>query len=128
MASDLRERLQASLGSAYTLERELGGGGCAYPDIARAYDLAGQADTAIAFLERYVTQSAYPTDRVIEDGRSRAGSHKRLAELYDAKGDRAKAISHYTQFIELWKNADADLQPHVAKARERLAQLQRAER
>ena len=101
---------------------------CAYPYIARAYDLAGQADSAIAFLERYLTEPAYPTGRVIEDGRSRAGSHKRLAELYDAKGDREKAMSHYSRFIDLWKDADPDLQPHVRKARERLAQLQRAER
>ena len=27
LASDLRERLQTSLGRAYTIERELGGGG-----------------------------------------------------------------------------------------------------
>ena len=27
MSSDLRERLQTTLGTAYTLERELGGGG-----------------------------------------------------------------------------------------------------
>jgi hypothetical protein len=27
MATDLRERLQSTLGNAYTLERELGGGG-----------------------------------------------------------------------------------------------------
>ena len=101
---------------------------CAYPDIARAYDLAGQADSAIAFLERYLTEPAYPTGRVIQDGQSRAGSHKRLGELYDAKGDREKAKSHYAQFIELWKNADPDLQPLVQKAKERLAQLQRAEK
>jgi tetratricopeptide (TPR) repeat protein len=101
---------------------------CAYPDIARAYDLGGQADSAIAFLERFLTAPADPIGRVIEDGRSRAGSHKRLAELYDAKGDREKAMSHYSRFIELWKDADPDLQPHVQKARERLTQLQRAER
>ena len=51
-----------------------------------------------------------------------------MAELYDAKGNREKAMSHYASFIELWKDADADLQPHVSKARERLTQLQRAER
>jgi tetratricopeptide (TPR) repeat protein len=101
---------------------------CAYPDIARAYDLAGQPDSAIAFLERFINDPAFPTGRVIEDGRSRAGSHKRLAELYDANGNRAKAMSHYSQFIELWKNADPDLQPHVQKAKARLAELQRAER
>jgi tetratricopeptide (TPR) repeat protein len=101
---------------------------CAYPNIARAYDLAGQVDSAIAFLDRYVTKRMDPVDQVIEDARSLAGSHKRLAELYDAKGNREKAMSHYSKFIDLWKNADADLQPHVSKARERLAQLQRAER
>lgn len=67
-----------------------------------------------------------PIDRLIEDGASLAGSHKRLAELHDAKGNRA--MSHYSQFIELWQNADPDLPPHVAKARERLTQRQRAER
>jgi tetratricopeptide (TPR) repeat protein len=101
---------------------------CAYPNIARAYDLAGQADSAIAFLDRYVTRRLDPVGQVIEDARSLAGSHKRLAELYDAKGNREKAMSHYSRFVDLWKDADADLQPLVQKARERLAQLQRAER
>jgi tetratricopeptide (TPR) repeat protein/tRNA A-37 threonylcarbamoyl transferase component Bud32 len=101
---------------------------CAYPDIARAYDIGGHADSAIAFLERFIDTPTDPTSRLVEDGRSRAGSHKRLAELYDAKGNREKAMSHYSRFIDLWKNADPDLQPHVQRARERLAQLQRAER
>jgi len=101
---------------------------CAYPYIARAYDLAGNADSAIAFLDRYVSRRLDPVGQVIEDARSLAGSHKRLAELYDAKGNREKAMSHYARFIDLWKNADADLQPHVQKAKVRLAKLQRAER
>jgi tetratricopeptide (TPR) repeat protein len=101
---------------------------CFNAEIARAYDLAGKPDSAIAALETYLTTKTDPIDRVIEDGSSLAGSHKRLAELYDAKGDREKAMSHYSKFIELWKDADPDLQPHVQKARERLTQLQRAER
>jgi hypothetical protein len=39
-----------------------------------------------------------------------------------------KAASHYAKFVDLWKDADPELQPHVRKARERLAVLQRAER
>ena len=101
---------------------------CWNPEMARAYDLAGKPDSAIAVLEAYINTQTDPIDRLIEDGTSLAGSHKRLAELYDAKGNREKAMSHYSQFIELWQNADPDLQPHVAKARERLTQLQRAER
>jgi len=103
-------------------------GTCLNPEIARAHDLAGRTDSAIAVLERYIETPTDPIDRAIEDAWSLAGSHKRLAELYDAKGDRAKAMTHYTRFVGLWKNADLDLQPHVQKARERLAQLQRAER
>jgi len=39
-----------------------------------------------------------------------------------------KAASRYTKFIELWKNADPELQPHVRPLKERLARLQRTER
>ena len=101
---------------------------CYSPEMARAYDLAGKPDSAIAALETYLNTQTDIIDRLIEDGVSLAGAHKRLAELYDAKGNRDKAMSHYSRFIDLWKNADPDLQPHVQKARERLTQLQRAER
>jgi tetratricopeptide (TPR) repeat protein len=101
---------------------------CYNPEIARAYDLAGKPDSAIAAFETYLNTRTDIIDRLIEDGISLAGSHKRLAELYDAKGNPEKAMSHYSSFIDLWKNADPDLQPLVQKAKERLAQLQRAER
>ena len=84
--------------------------------------------TVLALFLAYLNTRTDVIDRLIEDGISLAGSHKRLAELYDAKGNREKAMSHYSSFIDLWKNADADLQPHVQKAKERLAQLQRVER
>ena len=35
MPADLREQLQASLGTTYTLERELGGGGMSRTFVAR---------------------------------------------------------------------------------------------
>jgi tetratricopeptide (TPR) repeat protein len=101
---------------------------CAYPAIAGAYDLGGQADSAIAFFERYVSVQLDPSGQVFQNAYSLAGSHKRLAELYDARADREKARSHYSRFIELWKDADPDLQPLVQKAKARLAELQRAER
>jgi hypothetical protein len=48
--------------------------------------------------------------------------------LYDAKGDREKATAHLTAFVELWKNADAELQPSVQDAKKRLARLVAGER
>jgi len=98
---------------------------CFLPGIARAYDLAGNADSAVAVLARYVD---HPARDPATDGYFLAGAHKRLGELYDARGDRARAISHYSRFVDLWKNADAELQPLVRTARERLATLQRPER
>ena len=51
------------------------------------------------------------------------GVHRRLGELYEAKGDASKAAEHYRAFIDLWKNADPELQPRVTEVRQRLAKL-----
>lgn len=40
-----------------------------------------------------------------------------------AKGDRQRAASHYTTFVDLWKKADPELQPQVNDVRKRLARL-----
>ena len=39
----------------------------------------------------------------------------------------AKAITNYEEFVKLWKNADADLQPQVAEIKARIARLRAAE-
>ena len=93
---------------------------CLTPRLASAYDLAGKPDEAITWFERYVT-STYPYRWRDTDYAFLAGSYKRLAELYDAKGDREKAASYYSKFIDLWKDADPELQPKVAEAKARLA-------
>jgi tetratricopeptide (TPR) repeat protein len=98
---------------------------CALPNIARAYDLGGHADSAIAVFARY-TNAVFRDP--LTDGLQLAGSHKRLGELYEAKGDRQNAAAHYAKFIELWTNADPELQPKVAEVQRRLARLSDAER
>ena len=47
----------------------------------------------------------------------------RQAEIYDRRGDRDEAVKHYRWFIQLWQNADPELQPVVDGARKRLAEL-----
>lgn len=79
-------------------------------------------DSAIAMYERYIATPDGSRWRTI-DHHALAGAHKRLGELYEAKGDRQKAASHYAQFIELWKNADPEFQPRVAEVKRRLARL-----
>ena len=96
---------------------------CIDIDLGRVFDLANQPDSAIAHWEAYLK---YPTHEPGRDAVFLPGIHKRLGELYETKGETQKAISHYTAFIELWKNADKELQPKVADARTRLNALQKS--
>jgi hypothetical protein len=95
---------------------------CMLPTLGMAYDAAQQPDSAIAVLTRYIESPAL-LNRVGSSQFFLAGSYKRLGELWEAKGNREKAAHYYALFIDLWKNADADLQPKVAEARKRLARL-----
>ncbi|MBW7932104.1 MAG: protein kinase [Gemmatimonadaceae bacterium] len=88
--------------------------------IAQSFDLANQPDSAITYFERYVST---PDPQLSEAVNWMAGSHKRLGELYDAKGNKAKAIEHFEKFVELWKNADPELQPKVREAQDKLKRL-----
>ena len=96
---------------------------CDLPMLARAYDLASAPDSAIAIYARYLTTP--DLDRIENDGSFIPVVHKRLGELYEAKGQREKALEHYRVFIALWKDADPVLQPKVADARQRVAALTR---
>ncbi|HEV2129500.1 MAG TPA: hypothetical protein VGR27_00265, partial [Longimicrobiaceae bacterium] len=49
-----------------------------------------------------------------------APSHLRRAEIHERRGEREKATEHYRRFIELWQDADPELQPLVSRARQRL--------
>ena len=49
--------------------------------------------------------------------------NKRLGELFEARGDRVKAVEHYRKVIELWKNADPELQVIVNELKARVRRL-----
>jgi len=91
--------------------------------LARAFDQANAPDSTIVHLERYL--SGTNVNRVNVDTWMRGPAHKRLGELYEAKGDNARAVAQYAAFVELWKRADPDLQPKVAEVRARLDRLRR---
>ena len=99
---------------------------CLDGGLAQAFDRSGQADSAIAHYEHFVKTPAL--DKLQRESFVLAWITRRLGELYDAKGDAASAIGYYQKFVELWKQADPELQPQVAKVRARLLQLTDAER
>ncbi len=104
---------------------------CLQANLARAFDAAHQSDSAIANYESFLSTPYYerldtPTfdefaDQV--DPVYLAGVRRRLGELYEARGDTAKAVAQYRAFVEQWKNADPELQPRVAEVRRRLEAL-----
>jgi len=96
---------------------------CLLVNLARAFDQAGMSDSAIVLFEQYLTTPDGNRMRFELDPVYLAGIHKRLGELYENKGDRAKAASNYRRYAELWKNADPELQPRVADVRRRLERL-----
>lgn len=93
---------------------------CAMIDLARAFDLAGQRDSAISYFQQYIDT---PRTFLFEDQDWLAGSYKRLGELYEAAGDLPKAATNLEKFVELWKDADPELQPKVRETRERLTRI-----
>jgi tetratricopeptide (TPR) repeat protein len=93
---------------------------CSMINLARAFDLAGQRDSAITWFQRFVDA---PHGFLDEDQDWLAGSYKRLGELYEASGDLPKAVTNLEKFIELWKDADPELQPKVRDARSRLDRI-----
>jgi len=100
---------------------------CLAFDLARAYDAAGRADSAVMMFERYLsTPYSFKVDVELDPMRVPA-ARERLSQLYEGMGDTAKAIANYHAFIELWKNADPELQPRVADAKRRLARLTQPE-
>jgi len=95
---------------------------CALPQLAEAFERAGQADSAIAAYERYV-ETPYLWRTRDTDGWFLARAHERLGTLYAARGDSAEGGRQLARLASLWADADEELAPRVAEARRRASEL-----
>jgi tetratricopeptide (TPR) repeat protein len=89
-------------------------------ELATAYERAGQPDSALAVYERSTTAPGTKAPLVLfdpVDARAFAATMQRLGALYAARGEHAKAREYYGRFVDLWQDADPELQPLVAEAR-----------
>lgn len=98
-------------------------GTCLDPVLGLAFERAGMPDSAVAAYERYLDTPKWGRLTRDLDGTWLASTLRRLGALYEERGDAGKATEHYTRFVALWKDADADLQPRVAEVKRRLEAL-----
>lgn len=84
--------------------------------LAIAHDSASRPDSAMTWYERFL-EAPRP---VAVDDPYLATALERLAQLHDEHGDPTRAEELYGRFIELWEDADPELQPRVQAARARL--------
>ena len=93
---------------------------CTAFDEGRTFEKLGDPDSAIVRYERFVNGHNV-------DAENRefflAAALRRLGELHESKGQRAKALEYYGRFVDLWKNADPEFQPLVSDIRKHMAQL-----
>ena len=92
------------------------------PEIGTAQDRAGATDSALAVYQEYLGSNF--NFRLFDDPYNLAPVLRRTGELYEARGDRTRAAATYQRFVDLWRNADPELQPQVDRGE---AQARRAD-
>jgi len=94
--------------------------------LADVYEDLDDTASAIAEYERFLNDRS---SSMVNSGFSFRGSldlHargrvlERLGQLYDERDDLENAAKYYAMFVELWAEADAELQPRVRAAQARL--------
>jgi tetratricopeptide (TPR) repeat protein/tRNA A-37 threonylcarbamoyl transferase component Bud32 len=105
------------------MDAELGCTICPLHGMGTAYRLTNQPDSAIAAFERYV--STPRSGHVITDAVWLPSVYLHLGELYEERGDEDRAADYYNRLMDLWHDADPELQPRVERGRRALERLHR---
>ncbi len=94
---------------------------CGNFEIGTAYEGLGDVDAALAAYLRHANERS-PT--LLTDDRHVLGpTYRKLGELYEARGEFAKALEYYVKLAELWKDADPELRPTVDEVLRRIDEL-----
>lgn len=92
--------------------------------VAKVFDKAGQADSALHYYEQYVNSTAIDLT-LWSEALDLAYARKRLGELYEARKEYTKAHEQYSALVLQWRDADPELQRIVRDVRARMAVLDR---
>ena len=112
--------VEEAVREASAVDRDAGCGPCMSTLLSIVYDRANQPDSSLAHYENVATNrwAILPVE-----SSSLPGAYQRLGELYEAQGNTERAVEYYNAFVDLWDEADPELQPRVADVRERIARL-----
>lgn len=88
----------------------------AYAAAGRYQDAAGVYESILRTVVTYDYSSFY-------FGPMWPLAHERLGGVYELLGDTTAAVRHLNAFVELWHDADEEVQPRVEAAREMIQRL-----
>jgi DNA-binding SARP family transcriptional activator/Tfp pilus assembly protein PilF len=107
------ESLRAARRCRFCFARHLG---WALRDAGRLDDAAAEWEVAIAGKDTSLDMGFQLAEQI--------WVLHRLPALYEQLGDTTRALHHYRRIVDLWADADAELQPRVELARARIAALE----
>ncbi len=90
------------------------------PEAAAILARLGKADSAIVLFERALASSSTFNGNIYEAGWY-TQSQLQLGDLYEARGDHAKAAEYYRRYVERLKDADPPIAAQAAAVRAKLA-------
>ncbi len=93
---------------------------CTHLDIGLTFERMGEPDSALA---AYGPLADLPSPMWEGADVSLPIALHRLGEIYESRGDKAKAVEYYGRLVALWENADAELQPRVQELKRRIGRL-----
>ena len=92
------------------------------PEAAAILARTGKPDSAIVLFERALATSSAYAGSVYESGWY-AQALLMLGDLYEARGDRAKAAEYYQRHIDVFRDPDPPIAVQVAAVRQKLARV-----
>jgi tRNA A-37 threonylcarbamoyl transferase component Bud32/tetratricopeptide (TPR) repeat protein len=92
--------------------------------LAKTFDAAGQADSALHYYERYVNSPSIDLT-IWSEAQDLARARRQLGELYESRKEYTKAYEQYAALVNQWRDADPELQRIVRDVRARMAVLDR---
>jgi tetratricopeptide (TPR) repeat protein len=91
-------------------------------EAANALERIGQPDSSIALLERAMETPSIAGGALYESTWYAQGLQQ-LGELYEAKGERAKAAEYYQKYLTLLRDAEAPMDAQVRAVREKFERV-----